>query len=213
MTTGEMLNEFSYLGEEKAYEVVVENTNLIADMIEEIEILPTKKILPKIDNAKEALTELVMKKAKELYGTPLPELIENRINCELKSITENNFTFLYELARLLVKESEMKGYHTVARATLGSSFVAFLSGITDINPLPAHYICPNCHNIEFVPSVGSGYDLPDKLCSECSEKMKIDGHNIPFAFQLTSLLKSVNILKNIRQKFSVMTFPYMPVLY
>ena len=180
MTTGEMLNEFSYLGEEKAYEVVVENTNLIADMIEEIEILPTKKILPVIDNAKEALTELVMKKAKELYGTPLPELIENRISCELKSITENDFTSLYEIARLLVKESERKGYHTVARATLGSSLVAFLSGITDINPLPAHYICPKCHNIEFVPSVSSGYDLPDKLCSKCSEKMKIDGHNIPF---------------------------------
>lgn len=83
MTTGEMLIEFLYLGEDKAYEVVVENTNLIADMIKEIEILPTKKILPVIDNAKEALTELVMKKAKELYGTPLPELIENRINCEL----------------------------------------------------------------------------------------------------------------------------------
>lgn len=180
MTTGEMLNEFSYLGEEKAYEVVVENTNLIADMIEEIKILPTKKILPEIDNAKDTLTELVLKKAKELYGTPLPELIENRINCELKSITENNFTSLYEIARLLVEESERKGYYTVARATLGSSLVAFLSGITDINPLPAHYICPKCHNIDFVPSVGSGYDLPDKLCSECSEKMKIDGHNIPF---------------------------------
>lgn len=165
MTTGEMLIEFLYLGEEKAYEVVVENTNLISDMIEEIEILPTKKIPPVIDNAKEALTELVMKKAKELYGTPLPELIENRINCELKSITENNFTSLYELARLLVKESERKGYLTV---TLDSSFVAFLSGITDINPLPAHYICTNCHNIEFVPSVSTGYDLPDKLCSECS---------------------------------------------
>ena len=179
-TTEEMLGEFSYLGEEKAYEVVVKNTNLIADMIEKVNIIPKEQIYPEIDGANEIFREKVLQKAYLLYGTSLPESINTRIEDELAKIFGIGFTVHYEIARRLVENSEKHGYHVGSRGSVGSSLVAFLAGITEINPLPPHYICPKCHHIEFVEGVGSGYDLPDKNCPDCGEKMKGDGHNIPF---------------------------------
>ncbi len=179
-TTDEMLSEFSYLGEEKAYEVVVENTNLIADMIEKIEIIPRKRLVPKIENSESTLREAVYGKANSLYGNPLPDSVKARIENELESITKNDFVLHYEIARRLVKGSENHGYHVGSRGCVGSSLVAYLAGITEVNPLPPHYICHECHHIEFVKEAESGYDLPDKRCPKCNKKMNGDGHNIPF---------------------------------
>ncbi len=179
-TTEEMLREFSYLGEEKAYEVVVENTNLIADMIEKVNIIPKEQIYPEIDGENEIFKKKVLQKAYLLYGATLPESINTRIEDELAKIFGHGFTVHYEIARRLVEDSEKHGYHVGSRGAVGSSLVAFLAGITEVNPLPPHYICPKCHHIEFVEGVGSGYDLPDRSCPDCNEKMRGDGHNIPF---------------------------------
>ncbi len=179
-TTEEMLGEFSYLGEEKAYKVVVENTNYIADMIENVSIIPKEKILPEIDGEKEIFKKKVLQKAYLLYGTSLPIIISTRIEDELAKIFGHGYTVHYEIARRLVEDSEKHGYHVGSRGSVGSSLVAYLAGITEVNPLPPHYICPKCHHIEFIDSVGSGYDLPDKNCPDCNETMKGDGHNIPF---------------------------------
>ena len=179
-TTEEMLGEFSYLGEEKAYEVVVENTNLIADMIEKVNIIPQKEIFPEIEDANKTFKEMVLRKAYLLYGTTLPRIINARIEDELAKIFGNGYTVHYEIARRLVEDSEKHGYHVGSRGAIGSSLVAYLAGITEVNPLPPHYLCPECRHIEFVEGVGSGYDLPDKNCPECNAKMKGDGHNIPF---------------------------------
>ncbi len=179
-TTEEMLAEFSYLGEEKAYEVVVENTNLIANMIEKVRIVPEEKIYPEIDGENEIFKKKVWEKAYLLYGSSLPKSISTRIEDELAKIFGNGYTVHYEIARRLVEDSEKHGYHVGSRGSVGSSLVAYLAGITEVNPLPPHYICPKCHHIEFVEGVGSGYDLPDKNCPDCNETMKGDGHNIPF---------------------------------
>lgn len=180
MTTEEMLGEFSYLGEEKAYKVVVESTNLIADMIENVIIIPKERIFPEIDGANEIFKKKVWEKAYLLYGTSLPKSISTRIEDELAKIFGHGYTVHYEIARRLVEDSEKHGYHVGSRGSVGSSLVAYLAGITEINPLPPHYLCPECRHIEFVEGVGSGYDLPDKNCPECNAKMKGDGHNIPF---------------------------------
>ena len=179
-TTEEMLGEFSYLGEEKAYEVVVENTNLIADMIEKVNIIPQKEVFPEIEDANKTFKEMVLRKAYLLYGTTLPKIINARIEDELAKIFGHGNTVHYEIARRLVEDSEKHGYHVGSRGAIGSSLVAYLAGITEVNPLPPHYLCPDCRHIEFVEGVGSGYDLPDKNCPECNETMKGDGHNVPF---------------------------------
>ena len=190
-TTREMLNDFAFLGDELAYEIVVENTNKIADMIEIIEVIIETggvPFSPKIDNSVEIVNDMVYSKAKEWYGDPLPDLIKDRIEQELKGIIGGGFDVIYLIAQKLVKKSNDDGYLVGSRGSVGSSFVATMMGITEVNPLPAHYRCPKCkHSIfeEDGKTLGSeyssGFDLPDKKCPKCNENMIKDGQDMPFA--------------------------------
>lgn len=182
-TTEEMLSEFGYLGEQSAYEVVVENTNKIADMIEDcIKPIPDGTYPPVIEGSDEELVTKVYDKAIEIYGDPLPSIVKNRIENELSSIISNGYSVLYIIAEKLVNKSLSEGYLVGSRGSVGSSLVATFSGITEVNPLPPHYICSSCKYSEF-PSyngVDAGVDLPDKVCPICGTKLDKDGFDIPF---------------------------------
>lgn len=181
-STDEMLENFDYLDREKAYELVVKNPNLIADMCEDIRAVPAETFTPTIDGSAEELEFLSRQKVTELYGEKPEQLVIDRLEYELKSIIGNGFDVMYMIAQKLVTKSIECGYLVGSRGSVGSSFVAFLSGITEVNSLPAHYRCKNCKKTEFYPNQGlCGCDMPDKVCPECNTAYIKDGFDIPFA--------------------------------
>ena len=181
-TTDEMLEEFSYLGKEKCYDVVIRNTNLIADMCDVIRPVPHNLFPPSIENSAEKLKELVYGKMHELYGENPPSLITERIETELSAILGRHYDVIYMSAQMLVANSLEHGYLVGSRGSVGSSLVAFMSGITEVNSLPAHYRCPNCKHTDFAAGegYGCGADMPDGICPVCGEKYVKDGFDIPF---------------------------------
>ncbi|WP_179395537.1 PolC-type DNA polymerase III [Lacticaseibacillus absianus] len=182
-STREMLDDFAWLGADLAHQVVVENTHTVADWIDEA-ITPVKSKLytPDIPGVEENLTTDVMTKAHRLYGDPLPEIVAKRLDKEMKSIIGNGFSVIYNIAQQLVLKSNKDGYLVGSRGSVGSSLAATMSGITEINPLPPHYRCPQCRHCEFFTKgeYGSGFDLPDKVCPDCGVEMVKDGQDIPF---------------------------------
>ncbi len=185
-TTEEMLEEFAYLGSEKAEEVVITNTNIIADMIEKISPIHPGKFPPVIENSDRDLKEICFKKAHEIYGDPLPPIVEERLEKELHSIISNGYAVMYIIAQKLVWKSNDDGYLVGSRGSVGSSLAATMAGITEVNPLPPHYICPECKYSDFDSEDVkrfrgmSGCDMPDKSCPRCGAKMLKEGHDIPF---------------------------------
>ena len=180
-TTNEMLQEFEYLGMDKAYEVVVTNTNKVADMCERICPISPEKCPPHIPGCEETIKEIAYGKAHELYGEELPKIVEDRLEKELNSIIKNGFSVMYIIAQKLVWKSNEDGYIVGSRGSVGSSFVANMTGITEVNSLPPHYRCPNCKYSDFTDyGYKNGFDLPDKDCPKCGHKLDKDGMDIPF---------------------------------
>ena len=190
-TTKEMLEDFSFLGEEEAKKIVVTNTNKIADLIEDFEVIPDTKGIPfspKFENSQETIREICYNKAHSIYGDPLPDIVHDRLESELTGIINGGFDSIYLISQKLVEKSNKDGYVVGSRGSVGSSFAATMLGISEVNPLPAHYVCPNCKKSIFEDENGtpfgkdypSGYDLPDKTC-ECGAKMKKEGQDMPFA--------------------------------
>lgn len=183
-TTDEMLEEFSYLGEETARRVVIDNTNLIADMCDgDILPVPKGKFPPKIDGAEETLRRTCMEKAHSMYGNPLPERIGERLEKELSSIINNGYAVMYVSAQMLVQKSNEDGYLVGSRGSVGSSLAATMAGITEVNPLEPHYVCPKCHYLEWgdMDLYDCGIDMPEKDCPDCGTPLIRDGYTIPFA--------------------------------
>ena len=181
-TTEEMLEEFAYLGQEEAHRVVIDDPRSIADRIEEIELLPPGRLFPpRLENSEQELHDKVWNKCHELYGDEPPQLVVDRLNVELKSIL-GKYDVVYMSAQKLVQRSLENGYLVGSRGSVGSSLVAYMSGITEVNSLPPHYRCPKCRHTEFVTdgSYGCGADMPDKECPECGTKYVKDGFDIPF---------------------------------
>lgn len=181
-TTDEMLEEFAYLDEVTAHRVVITNTRLIADMIEDVIPIPEQTFPPKIEGAEDKIKTLVEDRTKQIYGDAIPDVVRQRLDKELNAIIKNGFSVMYLIAQKLVSKSIEDGYLVGSRGSVGSSFVATMAGITEVNPLPAHYICPECKYNEFVSdsNIGCGVDMEDKLCPRCGKLLKRDGYNIPF---------------------------------
>ena len=181
-TTNEMLDEFAFLGEDLARKIVIENTNALADIFEPVEVVKGDLYTPFIDQAEETVAELTYKKAFEIYGNPLPDIVDLRIEKELTSILGNGFAVIYLASQMLVHRSNERGYLVGSRGSVGSSFVATMIGITEVNPLSPHYVCGQCQYSEFITdgSYGSGFDMPDKDCPNCGHKLSKNGQDIPF---------------------------------
>lgn len=181
-TTNEMLDEFAFLGEDLARKIVIENTNAMAEIFEPVEVVKGDLYTPFIDKAEETVAELTYKKAFEIYGNPLPDIVDLRIEKELTSILGNGFAVIYLASQMLVQRSNERGYLVGSRGSVGSSFVATMIGITEVNPLSPHYVCGQCQYSEFITdgSYGSGFDMPNKDCPNCGHKLSKNGQDIPF---------------------------------